>query len=251
MRTLKNTLVIGVSAVALISLSACGAADRLSNIGAPPAQSKITNPVADPDYNVVSMPMPAPRPEVKQNNSLWSASRQTFFEDQRASEVGDILTVMIDIKDEAALENATERSRNSNESAGLNSLLGYELALDKVLPEAIDNTDLVDAGSTSSSSGEGTVEREEEITIQLAATVTQILPNGNFVIAGKQEVRVNFENRILQIAGVIRPEDISTQNTISHEKIAEARISYGGEGHITDVQQPRYGQQVFDILMPF
>lgn len=251
MKTQRQFFTIGASVIALMSVSACGTADRLANVGQPPAQSQIVNPVADPNYNVVSMPMPAPQPEVKQNNSLWSASRQTFFEDQRANEVGDILTVMIDIQDEAQLENETERSRNANESAGLNSLLGYEAALDQILPEAVDNTDLVDAGTTSSHSGEGSIEREEEITLEMAATITQVLPNGNFVIYGKQEVRVNFENRILQIAGVIRPEDITTQNTISHEKIAEARVSYGGEGQITDVQQPRYGQQVFDILFPF
>lgn len=250
-RQYKKLFTLGTSVVAIMSLGACGTADRLANVGQPPAQSQIVNPVADPNYNVVSMPMPAPQPEIKEKNSLWSASRQTFFEDQRAAEVGDILTVMIDIEDEAQLENETERSRNASESAGLNSLLGYELSLGEILPDGIDNTDLVDAGTTSNHSGEGSIEREEEITLEMAATITQVLPNGNFVIYGKQEVRVNFENRILQIAGVIRPEDITTQNTISHEKIAEARISYGGEGQITDVQQPRYGQQVYDILFPF
>ena len=111
--------------------------------------------------------------------------------------------------------------------------------------------DLVDADSTSSTRGQGSTERDEEVSVKLAATVTQILPNGNMVIQGRQEVRVNFEKRVLELAGVIRPEDILTDNTISYDKIAEARISYGGKGQITDVQQPRYGQQVYDILFPF
>lgn len=247
----NNIFTLGISALALLSLSACGTADKLAQVGKPPPQSQIVNPVADPNYQAVSMPMPAPQPEVKENNSLWSASRQTFFEDQRANEVGDILTIMIDIQDTAQLDNETERTRDANESAGLDSFLGYELDLGTILPEAVDNTDLVDAGTASSHKGTGSIDREEEITLQMAATITQVLPNGNFVIYGKQEVRVNFENRVLQIAGVIRPEDITTQNTITHEKIAEARISYGGEGQITDVQQPRYGQQVYDILFPF
>ena len=249
--SIRKTILLGGASIAMINLGACSTVDQLANVGKPPAQSTIANPVADPEYNVVSMPMPAPQPEVKKENSLWSASRQTFFEDQRANEVGDILTVLIDINDEAELENESERTRNANESAGLNSFLGYELDLGQLLPEAVDNTDLVDAGTTSSHSGEGSIEREEEINLQMAATVTQVLPNGNLVIHGKQEVRVNFENRILQIAGVIRPEDITPQNTIGHQQIAEARISYGGEGQITNVQQPRIGQQVYDILMPF
>ena len=115
----------------------------------------------------------------------------------------------------------------------------------------MDPSDLIDLGSTSNSTGSGSIEREEEVTVQLAALVTQLLPNGNMVIHGRQEVVVNFEKRILEIDGVIRPEDISVRNTIRSEQIAEARIAYGGEGQITDVQQPRYGQQLYDIVFPF
>lgn len=242
---------LGLSALACLSLTACGAGSRLANVGHAPTQSAIENPLASPEYRTVSMPMPAPQPEVKQKNSLWAGQRKTFFDDQRAADVGDILTVMIDIQDEAELENETERTRDADESASLGALLGYEAALDRVLPEAVNNANLAAANSSSTHTGEGSIEREEEIKIEMAATVTQVLPNGNLVIYGRQEVRVNFENRILQIAGVIRPEDISVNNTIEDQQIAEARISYGGEGHITDVQQPRYGQQVYDILFPF
>ena len=126
-----------------------------------------------------------------------------------------------------------------------------EEALDKYFPEAISNTDLINLGSTSLSRGEGSVEREEEIRLRLAAVVTQLLPNGNMVVVGRQEVRVNFEKRILEFAGIIRPEDITVENTIPYDKVAEARISYGGKGQITDMQQPRYGQQVYDVIFPF
>ena len=158
---------------------------------------------------------------------------------------------MIDIDDEAELENESERSRTSSENAGLDSILGYEQNLLNILPEGVLAGDLVDADSSSRSTGSGSTEREEEVRMKLAATVTQILPNGNMLIQGRQEVRVNFEKRVLELAGVIRPEDILTDNTISYDKIAEARISYGGKGQITDVQQPRYGQQAYDILFPF
>lgn len=243
--------ILGISAIALLSLSACGAAERLAEVGKAPDMAPIENPTTQENYRPVSMPMPAPKNALRQQNSLWASDRQTFFEDQRADEVGDILTVVIDIKDKAELDNETERSRTSSESAGLNSLLGYELDLDQVLPTGIDNSSLVDAGADSNSKGSGTIDREEKIELKLAALVTQVLPNGNLVVQGRQEVRVNFEKRILELAGVIRPQDISVDNTIDYEKIAEARISYGGKGQMTDMQQPRYGQQVYDILFPF
>ncbi|MFN3700223.1 MAG: flagellar basal body L-ring protein FlgH [Alphaproteobacteria bacterium] len=247
-KQLKTFTLLLVSSSMLIG---CGAADRISNIGAPPAMSPISNPMAAKDFQPVSLPMPAPKKSETQMNSLWASDRQTFFKDQRASDVGDIITVMIDIKDEASLDNTTSRTRTSNENAALNALLGIEQSLNRILPEAVDNTRLVDGGAGSSYRGTGAVEREEEITVRLAAIITQILPNGNMAIHGRQEVLVNFEKRILQVNGVIRPQDVSVGNTISYDQIAEARIVYGGEGHLTDMQQPRYGQQLYDIIFPF
>lgn len=252
MKTQKHTIIkLAGAALLCMTLVSCGSIDRLSNVGKAPEMAKIENPQLKPDYKPVSMPMPAPKVSVKQPNSLWASNKKGFFKDQRASDVGDILTVMIDIQDEAQLENETARSRNAGETASAGGLLGYEDSLDAILPEAIDPGNLIDLPSSSNYSGEGEIEREEEILIKLAAVITQILPNGNFVIHGSQEVRVNFEKRILQVDGIIRPEDVSIHNTINHDQIAEARIIYGGEGQITDVQQPRYGQQVYDVFFPF
>ena len=251
MRIIQKTTRLGLVLVSCSALSACGTADRIANIGQAPEMSKIENTTTQKGYQPVSMPMPSPKNIKPQKNSLWAADRTTFFKDQRASDVGDIITVMIDINDEAELDNESSRSRSSNENAALPALLGYEQALDRVLPQAIDNTDLTEFGADSSHTGTGSVEREEKVAVQLAALITQILPNGNMVINGSQEVLVNFEKRILQVDGVIRPEDISVANTISYEQIAEARIVYGGEGQISDMQQPRYGQQLYDIVFPF
>ena len=247
MRRLNKTLGI----LAALTLSACSTVDRISKIGETPEMTKIANPMTDPTYQPVSLPMPAPEKITQHRNSLWQSNRVTFFEDQRANNVGDIITVLIDIEDEATIENETERTRSGGESAGLNSILGLEQSLDRLLPEAVDNTSLADFESDSTSTGTGTIEREDEIKLRMAALITQLLPNGNMVIHGKQEVLVNFEKRILSVDGVIRPEDISVNNTVSYDQIAEARIVYGGEGHITDVQQPRYGQQLYDVLFPF
>ena len=110
---------------------------------------------------------------------------------------------------------------------------------------------LLTADGNSSSDGKGSINRQDQLLTNVAAVVTQLLPNGNFVIEGKQEVRVNFEIRQLVVAGVVRPEDIDSDNSIDLPKIAEARVAYGGRGQLMDVQQPRYGQQVMDVLLPF
>ncbi len=247
----KKIFRLGASVIAIMTLSACGAGERLAEVGKAPDMAPIENPTTQENYRAVSMPMPAPKASERQQNSLWASDRQTFFEDQRADEVGDILTVVIDIKDKAELDNSSERKRTSSENAGLDALLGYELDLDQVLPTGVNNGNLIGAEADSNHQGEGTIDREEKIKLRLAALVTQVLPNGNLVVTGRQEVRVNFEKRILEIAGVIRPQDISVDNSIPYDKVAEARISYGGKGQMTDVQQPRYGQQVYDVLFPF
>lgn len=252
----KNTRILSASRAALClaamtALGGCATADKLSKVGKAPEMSTISNPVTQDNYQPVSLPMPAPTKVVREKNSLWQSDRVTFFKDQRAKNVGDIITVLIDIDDEAEIDNSTKRTRSGAEGAGLDALLGYEQALNRILPQAVNNTNLAQADSSSSYSGTGSIDREDKIEMRMAALVTQILPNGNMVLHGKQEVLVNFEKRILAIDGVIRPEDISVQNTVKYDQIAEARVVYGGEGHITDVQQPRYGQQVYDVIFPF
>lgn len=242
-----------VSLTAMLLLTACGGmADRVNAIGKPPEIARIQNPYNTVGYRPVSMPMPPQEAMNSQSNSLWQASRQTFFKDQRANKVGDIVTILINISDSASLSNKTERTREGEEEQGLTNLLGIaETQLSKVLPEAVDPANLAAMNSSSTSTGDGKIGRSEAIKLKLAATVMQVLPNGNFVIQGRQQVRVNYELRDLQLQGIIRPEDVLNNNSISYEKIAEARISYGGKGNISDIQQPRYGQQFFDAVFPF
>lgn len=243
----KITLIILASS----ALTACGAAERINEIGKPPQQSAVVNPTTQRGYQPVSMPMPDKQPVTQQSNSLWTGAQQGFFKDQRAKTVGDILTVMIDINDKGKMENKTDRKRATSETAALPNLLGLEADLTQVLPEELNTSSLANGTADSSYSGDGTTDRKETIKMRLAVTITQVLPNGNMVIKGSQEVRINFENRILQMAGVVRPQDISTENTVNYDQVAEARIAYGGKGHITDVQQPRYGTQLYDVIFPF
>jgi flagellar L-ring protein precursor FlgH len=236
---------------ALLLLTACGIQESLSMIGKPPEMSKIQNPVTQPGYKQVTMPMPVQEAQNNEPNSLWQAKRQTFFKDQRAAKVGDIVTVTIAINDTANLQNETARSQTGAETQGLPNFLGFESALDKVLPKAVDPSKLVGMTSASTSNGTGQIQRSEAINVTLAATVMQLLPNGNFVIQGRQQVLVNNEMRDLALQGIIRPEDILNDNTIAYQKIAEARILYGGKGNLTNLQAPRYGQQLFDAVFPF
>lgn len=244
------TRVCAVAGLALL-VANCGTADRLKQVGQAPALTAIEDPTAQPGYRPVRMPMPEPETPVYQANSLWRTGSRGFFKDQRAQKIGDILTVKVRVADKATFENKTNRSRKNSEGLGIDNIFGYEKALSKILPEEIDNENLVRAGSDSSSAGSGKIDRSEELVTNVAAVVTQVLPNGNLVVEGRQEVRVNFEIRELIVAGIVRPEDIDSGNQIDSTKIAEARIAYGGRGQITDVQQPRYGQQVLDIILPF
>lgn len=248
---MKHTRTLLAAMVAATALTGCNTLDRLATVGSEPPMTTIQNPVQAPTYRPVSLPMPVRPPARYQPNSLWRTGSRAFFKDQRAGQVGDILTVMITIDDKAEISNRSTRSRANTEDNALTRLFGYEASLNQLLPEAISPGNLVDIEAATSNRGEGAVDREEEINFQLAAVVTQQLPNGNLVIHGRQEVRVNFEVRELQVAGIIRSEDVSSDNTIPYEKIAEARISYGGRGQISDFQQPRYGQQILDILLPF
>ncbi len=246
-RLVASTLI----ACAALALSACNALTRLSQVGEEPPLATIQNPAALHGNRPVAMPMPPPMVVERKPNSLWRPGSRAFLKDQRAADVGDILTVIIEIEDSATISNATSRSRTAGEDASASSVVGYEDSLGQILPEAVDPTNLIDLDSNSNSEGSGSVNRDETINLRVAALVTQVLPNGNLVIAGRQEVRVNFEVRELQVAGMIRPEDITSINTVSYDQIAEARIAYGGRGQISDVQQPRYGQQIFDIVWPF
>ncbi|MEN0086800.1 MAG: flagellar basal body L-ring protein FlgH [Pseudomonadota bacterium] len=239
-----------VLALTCVGVTACGTGDRLKDIGKAPALSAIENPTAARNYRPVQMPMPTPRQEVFEDNSLWRTGSRSFFKDQRARRRGDILTILVAVTDSAQVENSTERKRSNNEDLGAGGSLGNKV-LDVIGAGTANAAALVDLQSSNSSAGEGKINRRETLTTKIAAVVTQVLPNGNLVLEGRQEIRVNFEVREMIVAGIVRPEDIAADNTVESSKIAEARISYGGRGQISDVQQPRYGQQVLDVLLPF
>jgi flagellar L-ring protein precursor FlgH len=172
-----------------------------------------------------------------------------LYTDQTVSSVGDIVTVIISINDKAQFDNATDRSKTA--ASNFNSTWGYTQGGSS--SSAGSTPSSVTLGSTSSSStqGAGNIDRQEQIQVSVAAVVTEVMPNGNLVISGSQEVRVNYELRQLTVAGIVRPTDISRANTVSYDHIAEARISYGGRGRLSEVQQPSWGQELWDFLKPY
>src|ERR1044071_3601634 len=245
-----NRIILTGAMLSLAALaSGCSSIDRLSQIGEKPKLTEIENPTTQPGYKPVQMPMPKPEQASYNANSLWRNGSRAFFRDQRAARIGDLLTVTVNITDKANLSNETQRSRSNKEDSGITDFIGSKtlgVQAQKVLPGRI-----LTADSTASSDGKGSVNRQEALQTNVAAVVTQVLPNGNLVVEGKQEIRVNFEIREMIVAGIVRPEDIQSDNTIDSSKIAQARIAYGGRGQISDVQQPRYGQQWLDVLLPF
>lgn len=234
-------------------LGGCNTWSRLTSIGKEPELAPIANPVEQPDYKPVSLPMPQqPLEQTAGANSLWKKGSSGFFKDLRASKVGDIITVNISAKDAAKLKNKTEQTRDTNsDTVNVANFFGFESYAKDYLPDAADANNLINVTSDHDVTGEGEIDRSENINMTMAGIVTQVLPNGNLVIEGSQEIRVNYELRQLSVRGVIRRADITSDNTIDSSKIAELRVSYGGKGVISDVQEPRYGRQLIDIISPF
>ncbi len=231
-------------------LAGCGSLNRLSEVGHPPELSKSADPTKEASYRPMTMPMPASQTAAPQIGSLWRTGSRAFFKDQRAAQVGDLLTVLVNATDTADVKNATTASRTGADSMGVPNLLGLESALPHLLPGA-SAASLLSTTSTNSNNGTGEIKRADTVTLRLAGVVTQVLPNGNLVVAARQEMLVNSELRQLLVTGVVRPQDIASDNTVTHDRMAEARIAYGGRGQLTDLQTARWGQQIVDILAPF
>ena len=236
--------------LALAALAPLGACSSVAEAVRGPELAPVGYPAAlVPREQTILEPRDGPGPASA--NSLWRTGARAFFADQRARRVGDILTVLIEIDDSAKTSNSTTAGRTSSNTTGMPHLFGLESSLGKILPSEYDPSNLISTASKTNSAGAGSVDRKEQISTTIAAVVTAVLPNGNLVIQGTQEVRTNFDVRQLTVAGIVRPEDISSANTIKHTQIAEARISYGGRGDISRVQKTPAGQALAEKFWPF
>ena len=231
----------------ILPLAACG---DLNRVGRAPEFSPMQNSY-EHSAMYSNLPIETAEEGPTEDSSLWTSQRSSLLGDHRAQRRGDILTVVVEIDDQAQFSDTTARSRAGSENMGMPSLFGIPQRLNETLPDGANAASLVSTSSSSNFSGNGSVNRNEKVTLRLAVTIVEELPNGVLRIEGQQEVRVNNELRQLLISGYVRPDDISRQNEITYDKVAEAQISYGGRGLLTDAQQPRYGQQIVDQLMPF
>lgn len=237
-------------------LTVGGCSSRLDHMFNPPSISPVgdmRNPMPAPDPRRYDVPPKAEHPTDAKitTASLWRSGPSSLFGDRRARSMGDIVTVVIEIDEEAEIKNSTTRSRSSSDDMAVSNLFGLNSLAEDILPNGASLDPAIGTSSGTSSSGDGQIKREEKITLRVAATVINELPNGHLAITGSQEIRVNYELRELLVAGIIRPEDIARNNTITYDKIADARISYGGRGQISDMQRARYGQQIIDMVSPF
>ncbi len=237
--------------ISMALIGGLGACARMDHIGKPPDFTPATENSEHVAMLWPGLPMYSQPQRAVDGASLWSGEQKSLLGDRRAMRKGDILTVVIEIDEEAEISNNTKRSRSGSEALAAPHLFGLPQRVDPELPDGASLGEAVAIESDSDSAGQGSVKRSEKLTLRVAATVVDVLPNGVLSITGSQEVRVNFEIRELLVSGYVRPDDISRQNEITYDKIASARVSYGGRGQITDVQQPRYGQQVLDVLLPF
>jgi flagellar L-ring protein precursor FlgH len=234
-----------------LATAGCNTLQKLSEIGRPPQMTPTSDPTLSPQWRPVTMPMPHAEASPREPASLWRTGSRAFFKDQRAAQVGDIVTILVNTTDTADVQNASVLSRTGTESLGLPNLFGLEKNFPKLFGGSTSPSALVNENSSNVSNGTGTIKRNETVALRLAGVITQVLPNGNLVVSASQEMRVNSELRVLRVSGVIRPQDIASDNTVPHDRMAEARISYGGRGELTDIQTPRYGQQALDVLLPF
>jgi flagellar L-ring protein precursor FlgH len=228
--------------------------ERLKRVGKDPELANIELPEVEEDEEDNERNearIDAHHAYMQKTNSLWQPGSTKFFRDSRAWRIGDIITVIVQIQDQASLNNETNQKRNGKDTLGIPNFFGKEKSLSTAFSSQGDNNNLVGINSSRIQSGGGNITRKEAISTAVAATVTKILPSGNLVIQGHQEIRVNGELREVKVGGIIRPKDITTDNSIQTNQIAEARISYGGRGVVSDVQQPRVGSQVLDIISPF
>lgn len=180
--------------------------------------------------------------------SLWRDRGADFFKDPRARRPGDIMTVAISVKDKASFDNSSKRSRDASHGFGLD--VSHKMDIGGAATAGSAKADSALKANTAQD-GKGAIARSESIDLRIAAVVTGVLPNGNLIIQGSQELRVNYELRVLTVSGIVNIADIKADNTISYERIAEARMSYGGRGRIMEVQQTSWGHPLIDLVFPF
>lgn len=232
-------------------LSGCNLAEKLATVGQTPELSQIQDPTLQPGYQPISMPMPEARASERRVNSLWENGSRAFFKDQRARSVGDIVTIEVDFNDQQSMEMTPNISQNSKLNSSFGAVFGLEKQIARLLPKNMDLPNVLNMSNAPNMSGSGKYDVSDKLKFKISSVITQILPNGNMVIEGRREMRLNNEVREIVLRGVIRREDVSAGNTVKGEKVAEARLSVGGRGDLSDVNSAPWFHQLVNKVSPF
>ncbi|MFL5284836.1 MAG: flagellar basal body L-ring protein FlgH [Rhodopila sp.] len=246
-----RTLASPVTLLCLIAFSGC---DTFDHFQKPPdfsSPGKVNAIPATAANEPVIRAANVPPLESATRGSLWRPGSKAFFRDPRARNVGDLLTVAVNLQEQAEFANQTGLTRTTANSMSITNLFGIGTLIGHIPPKVANTDPSINTAGSDSTQGQGDVKRSENIVVNVAATVVRVLPNNNLEIAGSQEIRLNNELREMQIRGIIRPEDIGSGNTISSDRIAEARIAYGGRGVSSDLQRPTWGQDIINRAAPF
>jgi flagellar L-ring protein FlgH len=251
----------GLIILMALTLPGCNLARNFSTIGEPPQMTQIKDPRDLPGYEPVQMPMPEPAMVAQRSsNSLWQQGSRAFFKDQRACKVGDVLTIEVNVDRKQNMQMSPNIERQSSVSSTVTEVLGHALPIQKRIARALPGKESgdtmrldswADAKSQPSHKATAKYDVQDKMQFNMAAVIIQILPNGNMVVQGREEVRLVNELREIEIKGIVRREDISSNNTVASQKIAQLRISYGGRGDLSDAQSAPWGQQYLNKLLPF
>lgn len=241
-----------IRALSLSLIFTLGCAGGQSQIETAPQGIAAARSDQSPYGDYVESLLAAPEPKLDSPGSLWNerSYEQFLGYDRRAAGVGDLVTVLIIEDTQARRQATTNLSRDSDQSANVSAMMGLDDKLSAIAPN-INPEAGIGAGASSAYSGEGTTERRGSLKATVTARVVGELKDGNLIIVGRQEVKVNQEVQILTIRGIVRPQDITIDNTIPSTHVADAMIEYAGAGVIAEKQTPPWGSRVVDRVLPF
>ncbi len=188
----------------------------------------------------------------KTEGSIWNESYTSRLYDNmyRASRVGDTVMIVVAEASSALGSGSTKANKKTDHKASIDALGNVMTKLSKLLT-GLNPANLISGKTESKFQGEGETQRKGNLQAKISATVTHVLPNGNMVVRGDQHIKMNAEEQVLTVEGIIRPYDILPNNTVLSSSLADARIGYRGFGVVAEKQKPGWLVRVLDYIWPF
>jgi flagellar L-ring protein precursor FlgH len=197
--------------------------------------------------------LPLPPSPPPQEGSLWTPKNpRGLLADLRACNVGDIIMVSITENSKAGDEASTSADKTSGVKVGITSLLGLSMPqMNAFKDNNITAENAIEGAVGNTSKGQGKTDRQSTFTTIMSTRVIQILPNNNLVIQGQRQMKINNETEVVSLSGIVRPEDLDTNNTVPSAKVAEARMEISGFGVVSDKQRQGWLTRIIDHIWPW